>query len=78
MLLRRVTKHIKDQNWFAVQSNLVPTLRVVMRRFRLAGMLFQSSALVFISNPINFVYLMIFQDMHYHAGAWERVQREIE
>ena len=71
MLLRSVTKHVTEKNWFAVQSNLVPMLRVVMHRFRLAGTLFQSSALVFISNPINFFYLMIFQDMHYHAGAWQ-------
>jgi len=78
MLLRTISKHVTDQNWFAVQSNLVPTLRMVMNRFRLARMLFQSSALVFISNPINFIYLLIFQDRHYHAGAWERVQREIE
>jgi hypothetical protein len=79
MLLRTITSHVKEQNWFAVfidfinvVLNLVPTLRVVMHRLGLMRNLYRVMKPRFVSFPGGIDLKVAFRGMHYHAGAWER------
>jgi hypothetical protein len=70
MILRLVTQHVKDQNWFALALALVPMLRVGMHRVKFARSSNRSLMLETGNYSSQFDYFTTLEDMHSHAGAW--------
>jgi hypothetical protein len=71
-MLRRITQHVNDQNWFAVCLPSFPCSCVGMHRLSFMRILDRS--LMFESDiyACSFGHTTELEDMHSHAGAWER------
>ncbi len=72
MILRRLTKHLKDQNWLTVSLPSFPYSCVGMHGLSFTK--FFDRLLMFESGSYasGFGYITELKAMHSHAGAWER------